>query len=376
MALSIFIDALPYTEIKNSYEGWFENLQVAELQPNIAYSSCLHWQLYCNKYPDDRGRLVDWSLQKEPSLGIRFISKLLIPLDKIGKWGLFAKKILDRIWLEKYSFANIPFKHRSYFKKNSKYLFWDKNTYQKEDIFYGYQVVSQDEGHRTFNEVYTSLINVIKSKEKNIFFNTSFADFIGHRCRRGTIYSSRLKPYMDQMHEAIKLYLQNYPSEEVLIVSDHGMSTINSFVDLNLEAKFGKESKSSYIAYTDSCVMCLWVFKKSLLPKFVDYLNSRKEGHLLTPEDRKYYRAQSPEFGDLLYILKEGNCFKNNWFGQSIRSAKKHDEGAGMHGFWPERSAKDQMASILLINSDRKLNDFYTYQEANKLINQIMKITK
>jgi hypothetical protein len=170
--------------------------------------------------------------------------------------------------------------------------------------------------------------------------------------------------------------LLNYPSEEVLIVSDHGMSTINNFVDLNLEALFGKESKNSYIAYTDSCVMCIWAFNKKLLPKFVEYLKTRNEGHLLTPEERMYYRAQSSEFGDLLYILKEGNCFRNNWFGQSIRPAKKHDEGAGMHGFWPERSAKDQMASILLINSDRKLNDFYTYPEANKLINQIMKITK
>ena len=60
MPLSIFIDALPYNEIVSNYKNWFSDMQISELIPNIAYSSSLHWQLYCNKYPDERGIMVDW----------------------------------------------------------------------------------------------------------------------------------------------------------------------------------------------------------------------------------------------------------------------------------------------------------------------------
>lgn len=372
MALSIFIDALPYTEMRENYMNWFKDLQLAELQPNIAYSSCLHWQLYCNKYPDDRGRFVDWSMQNEPNSLIKFLSTVLMPLDNLGRCGLFSKKILDRIIFRGNYFANIPFKHRKYFKQNSKYLFWDQNTYKEEDVFKNYVVISQDEGHRSFEEIYKCLIETIESKEMNIFFNTCFADYLGHRCKRGRTYSERLRPYMDQVHNAIQMYLKYNPSEEILIVSDHGMSTIKKHVDLNLEKHFGKESKDSYIAYMDSCIMCLWVYDKKLIPKFTEYLSSRDEGHLLSDDDRKYYKVENPLFGDVLYILKEGNCFKNNWFGQSIRPKKENDDGAGMHGFWPERKAKDQMASIALINSRKKLDEFYTYRTANVLISQIM----
>ena len=54
MPLSIFVDALPFNEMKENYEKELSSMQIAELVPNIAYSSSLHWQLYCNKYPDDR----------------------------------------------------------------------------------------------------------------------------------------------------------------------------------------------------------------------------------------------------------------------------------------------------------------------------------
>ena len=107
----------------------------------------------------------------------------------------------------------------------------------------------------------------------------------------------------------------------------------------------------------------------SYLPLFL-YLSDRKEGHLLAEEERIYYRVTDKKFGDYLYILKEGTCFSNNWFGKSF---KKHNpNGSGMHGFWPEWSAYDQLASIILINGKRQIQERYTYPEAHKLIKEIM----
>ena len=90
----------------------------------------------------------------------------------------------------------------------------------------------------------------------------------------------------------------------------------------------------------------------------------------MSNEDREYYRATDKKFGDFLYILKEGNCFLNNWFGKSFK--KPSANGQGMHGFWPEWSAYDQLASVILINSKRHLAGKYTYPEVHLLIKEVM----
>ena len=370
MPLSIFIDALPYTEITEKYSDWFSDMQIAELQPNIAYSSSLHWQLYCNKYPDERGVLVDWAKMPEKNKAVRFFATVLRPLDSMGDLGIYSRKFLDRYIFRANKFANIPYKFRKDFSENGKYLFWDEKTYRAEKIFNGYTVVSQDEGHISFEETVKKLENAIKNGDKNIFTAMGFTDQLGHKCRRGEIYHKRVKPYMAEMHRVISEYLKSNPAEEVIIISDHGMSTINEKVDLCLEKKFGKQSKKSYIAYSDSAVMCIWCGDEMLKKEIAEYLGSQSEGHLLTEEEREKYRAADRKFGDLIFNLREGYVFAESWFGKSLR--KPSPDGAGMHGFWPELSAKDQMACILLINGRQRLEKLYDYPRANKLLEKIM----
>ena len=43
-----------------------------------------------------------------------------------------------------------------------------------------------------------------------------------------------------------------------------------------------------------------------------------------------------------------------------------------MHGFWPENTAKDQIASIVLINGKIKLKNYYDYHSAYHMIYSIM----
>ena len=370
MPLSIFIDALPYTEITAQYADWFPDMQFAELQPNIAYSSSLHWQLYCNKYPDERGVLVDWAKTPEKNRAVRFLATVLRPLDCIGDLGLYSRKFLDRVVFRSGKFANIPYKFRKDFSECGKYLFWDEKTYRQEKIFDGYTVISQDEGHISFEETVEKLEAAIRSGDRNIFVATGFTDQLGHKCRRGEIYHKRVKPYMDTMHRVIAAYRVQNPQEEVVIISDHGMSTIAEKVNFELEKQFGRQSKKSYIAYSDSAIMCIWCADTDLQARLAAYLDTRKEGHLLTEAERTKYKATDRKFGDLIFNLREGYVFAENWFGKSIR--KPSPDGAGMHGFWPELAAGDQMACILLINGKRTLDTLYDYPKANALLETIM----
>ncbi len=371
MPLSLFIDALPYNEMKKNYSNWFENIQIAELQPNIAYSSSLHWQLYCNKYPDDRGVLVDWARERETRFSVRLLSKVLMPFDLFPSFSIYIKKVLDRIVYRKNVFANIPFKFRSDFSEKSVYLFWDNEIYSKEMIFHNYKVISQDEGHLDFKQLVMKADEAINSNYNNIHLVIGSIDAEGHKCRRGDLYSKHISPYMIEIRRLISKYLELHPEEEVLIISDHGMSTVNDFVDPHLEHYFGRQSKKTYIAYCDSAVMCIWIYKEELKEKMVSYLSNCEYGHLLSNDERIKYRATNPKFGDLIFILREGNCFQNSWFGKSKR---EHPDGIGMHGFWPEKSAKDQMASIVLINGKNNINTdhLFSYPEAHELIKKVM----
>lgn len=371
MPLSLFVDALPYNEMRAHYSDWQANMQWGELIPNIAYSSSLHWQLYCDQYPDDRGVLVDWVRQTEKNKVVRCLSTLFAPLDQMGNLGLLSKKVLCRLVMRRNAFANIPYAFRKDFSEQGSYLFWDEDTYRTQPIFDGYTVVSQDEGHRSFDLTLSLLREAIERGDKNVFGVFGFADALGHQCRRGAVYSARLRPYMDALGEVISLYRGMHPAEEVLLVSDHGMSTVERDVDLELESRFGKQKKGCYVAYCDTAVMCIWCDDASLEQPMREYLATRTEGHLLTEEERAYFRATDRKFGDILYILREGNVFADNWFGKSIR--KPHPDGASMHGFWPEWEAKDQMACIALVSGKRTLDERYDYPTAHALIQAIMK---
>ncbi len=372
MALSLFCDALPYSEMADKYTTWLPNMQLSPLIPNIAYSSSLHWQLYCNKYPDERGVLVDWVKEPETNKLINLISSVLSPLDYCGPLGWLSRKFLDRIVFRKNAFANIPYKLRRHFSQKGKYLFWDISTYAQESIFNDYIVVSQDEGHLTFEQTIVKLREAIETGNSNIFCVLGFADSMGHTCKRGDLYSQRLKKYMDVLKESISQYINKHPNEPVLIVSDHGMSTVKNRVNPELEKRFGKSSVSTYIAYADSAIMCVWCKEQQLLDNIREYLDTLNYGHLLTEDERKYYCATDRKFGDLIFNLREGYVFAENWFGKGIKGPSP--DGSGMHGFWPEVSAKDQIASVILINSELKLASSYDYKGAYEVINKIMSV--
>lgn len=374
MPLSIFLDAMPYTEMILNYNRWFDDILIKKLIPNIGYSSSLHWQLYCNKYPDETGSFVDWIMERETSKSVLLISKLLSPLDYFGDLGVLARKVLDRVIFKKNIFANIPFRFRKLFKENAEYLFWNKNSYEKENIFQDFVVISQDEGHISFKKVINSLNEAIASGKKNIFTAMGFFDSEGHIHGRTTTYSSVVKNYLSELHNTINSYIKLNPNEEVILISDHGMSNIVSEVNLNLTKKIGKQSLKTYIAYSDSAIMSIYSKNDFYIMKIKEYLKEIDFGHLLSEDERIFYGISNKRFGDLIFILKEGYIFSDNWFGKSMR--KKANKIYGMHGFWPEINAEDQMAAIILLNSNRELEESYTYKMAYNLLVSVMQERK
>ncbi len=369
--LSLFVDALSYSYLKEHFIGDMPNVQVAPMIQNVGYSSSLHWELYNNIYPDDHGYFVDWVKENESNKLICLISDMLAFTDYFGNLGVYLRKVLNRYIFRKNLFANIPFRFRKYFSCKSDYLFWDKKNYGRYKLFDSYVFAMQDEGKKSFDENLALLKQHVENGEKNIFGVFGEVDAIGHTLPRGSEYDAKVDSCMRKLFQVIDLYRTKQPDKSILIVSDHGMSTINNLVDVDLEKKFGRASKKTYIAYSDTAIMCVFCETLSLKEQMEDYLSQFEYGHVLSDEERKLYGISDKKFGDIIFNLKEGYGFADNWFGKSIR--RNYNFHVGMHGFWPEWTSKDQLASVVLINGKEKLAERYNYRSACELINEVMK---
>ncbi|MBQ4082554.1 MAG: hypothetical protein IJC55_04580 [Clostridia bacterium] len=369
MPLSIFVDALSYTYLREQYKTLAPDADLAPLRPNIGYSSVLHCQLYCNRYPDARGTFVDWTKKPEPNRSVRVLSRLLQPLDHIAPLGWLSRKALDRIFFRSNTFANIPYRFRPLFSNCGKYLFFDRKNLENEEIFAGYCVVLQDEGRRSLADCMDEFLNLIQHDTKNIFLSFGFADQIGHTCQRGAQYNARLQESVRMLFDGIAQYHERFAQEEILLVSDHGMSTVQQSVRIDLQRHFGKESPKTYFCYRDTAVMCVFATQNALKETIAAYLQSLPYGHLLTESQRQYYGVTDRDFGDLIFVLHEGFVFEDNWFG---KAARRSLHCGSSHGFWHGEGICDQTASVLLISQKRALQPFYEYPQAYELIRSVM----
>lgn len=377
MALQIFVDALPYTYIDKYFRDFLgQEQQTAALRPNVGYSSNLHWQMYCNLYPDDMGFFTDWKFAPEHRKDVVALSKMLSFTDSFGNLGMLAKKFMDHYMMRDLCFANIPFRFRPMFTACSRYLFWNAENFDKYDIFKGYQVISQDINKGDFQLSLHMAKDAIKNGTRNLFLSYGFADVLGHRYRRDINYDNALHPFMKQLREVTDLYRESFPDDDVLIVSDHGMATVESSITVDLEKSFGKQSMSTYFAYIDSCIMRVYCPDKKYIEPISGYLQENKAGHLLTESEREYYGITDRNFGGLIFNLFEGSTFDKNWFGYALRKENRvgiAGNGIGMHGFWPADHITDHSAVIMLKSADKVLTDGYAsyrdvYKMASKLI--------
>lgn len=367
MPLVLFIDALPYSYLQKTESKWKNNYHISKLVPNIGYSSNLHWQLFCNQYPDELGFFTDWNFVKESNKLVNLFATLLRPIEIFHTGSILVKKVMDRYIFKKNTFVNIPFQFRKFFSNNPKYLFFDSNLTREQDVFNDYEIILQDENNKSFKDMLLAFDLIYKKNDK-IFCAFSFADYLGHKLARTKKYDHIIDEHMELLCEKIDNYKMLYPNDEVLIVSDHGMSSVTQKIKIDLKSYFGKESKKKYIAFKDSAIMRVFITDDSYLNSISEYLNSLNYGHLLTENERLIYGVTNRKFGELIYILNEGFVFQDSWFSQSL---KRTTAEFGMHGFF---SQSDDHSGVLITKN--KLIDnqnSISYSQAFYLIERVMK---
>jgi hypothetical protein len=150
----------------------------------------------------------------------------------------------------------------------------------------------------------------------------------------------KLDWYAERIKKLIETAKQNYKEFSFTVVSDHGMTPLNSVTNIKsdieqLKLKFGRD----YAAVYDSTMARFWFLNHSAKEKILSCLSANPHGHVLS-EDEK---------------IKYGINFSDNMYGEAIFltapgcQIEPCDMGLkalpGMHGFAPED--KDSFASCL-----------------------------
>jgi len=114
------------------------------------------------------------------------------------------------------------------------------------------------------------------------------------------------------------------------VLSDHGMARTDPLkaVSLDLGACCGPIRCDTYVPFVDALMLRVWVRDPGLLANLIEYLSGLEYGSLLSETERRYFGVTSTEFGDAIFLLREGFAFYPSFFGARYPMA--------LHGYHPK----------------------------------------
>jgi predicted AlkP superfamily pyrophosphatase or phosphodiesterase len=173
------------------------------------------------------------------------------------------------------------------------------------------------------------------------FYYDPYLDSAGHRVGAS---ADALGPYIDRVGaflHAIERRFCERNHVEILLFSDHGMTTVERAYDL-LGKLDGLELGKEYIAFVDSTFARFWFPE----PRVRETVLARLEdapGMFLTVADRKRYGINFADdrYGQEILVADEGVVFHPSYFaGPFTRFVKNYPDRA-MHGYLPEAPTAD-----------------------------------
>lgn len=336
--LLIFIDSYPYEFVSempflSSHFRW-------QVECGIGYSVNVKAELFAGLRPDDLGYMNEWTFAPEHS---RFRShhwwlRLIDPV----KHFYYADRVAHRL-LQKFVFRqgliNIPFTYLRYFTKRGTPPYYDGFEFPSLFSMGSHlKIVRYSDfpfsPHRD-EEVFRQARRVIEhsSEGDSIFIAWADLDNFTHVNGVGSPQHLQKIKELDRMvGDCVDDFRKRNPNGRFLFVSDHSMANVTKHVSFEPEKMWGRVSPETYVYFTDSNILRLWVFDSEVKKKIAEFLNNWGEGKLLSQEERSRFSITEPIFGDLIYILNEGTVFYPSFWGRGSVAA--------MHGYHPDTESQ------------------------------------
>jgi hypothetical protein len=173
------------------------------------------------------------------------------------------------------------------------------------------------------------------------FLYTASLDALLHeRTKDSLLVDEKLKWYEEKVRSLLAAARSRYDEVRFALISDHGMATIHTIVDLmpRIEAlglRFGVDFAGVY----DSTMLRFWFFSETAEQRIREVLLDDALGSWVSEERLKAYGTWWPDgkFGQAIYALEPGVLLNPSHMGRVAP--------AGMHGYRPDHPDSD--ASLL-----------------------------
>lgn len=355
--LIIFIDALPASK-----EFKIDKLNKVELIPNLGYSVNLHNEIFNGKSPDEMGFFGEYIYYSNVSLTKKYLYKFL----NILEFAPFDLNKLFKIFLRKFlgvKIGQIPFRMVPFFKRKGKYPFIGECS----SILDGFKKFVTDDmkngiGKRDVIAI-DNFFKYIKNENlnKHIFLSLCDLDGIGHKYgTKSKEYHSRLSFLKLNCNKILSSYLKLFPYEPVILLSDHGMSDVDKYIDPTKTIRY-IEKKYNLHCFFDSLYLHIF-FKDTKCLKYKEEIESLLKSSLpvkiFSNSQRASYGITNSDFGHIICLLEDRKAFSPNLFG--FKKLKSY------HGYMPNN--KNNMGVFYSFNLKTEITTSLSSLDAHKII--------
>jgi len=326
--LVIFIDGFPYYYLRKAeYFSTFS--RKLEVIPGFGYSVNIHAELFGGYTPDDVGYFNEWGLKTEAS-SLGKIRPLIALLDLLGRFYLLDRILHKTISYQVGFIGNIPFRYVNEFSRRGRSIYskaFPKPTLFSKNILRLILPCTSEIGMKD-REVYIKALEAI-GKVDNVFVAFEDLDGISHKYGVGSPqYDHKIRELDQWVRDLVTKFLRETDKGKVVVLSDHGMVNVTQGVRIDLESKIGHAGRDTYLYFLDSTLLRVWVFDDGLWVKINNYLSSLNCGMVINFREREKYGISNREWGDIIFLLNEGNVFSPSFLGRKLPKA--------MHGYHPE----------------------------------------
>ena len=375
----IIVDALRWDYISKKYTPFLysfskQNEYIKKLIPGPGF--CERTEIFTGLDPFSSRMLLAYEFNsinnKNKLFNLLSSVECILPsrlVLKIGKRNITLKKIFRKIiskFYSKINFQLIPFDFVSFFDLSEDKNEMVSNLFPHPNFFKDIKKRSEEYSLNSFTglnfksftddqriELLTKELN--DKKIKYHFLYIGQIDFLGHKFGPDTLKKSKELYNFDlKMKSLINNVKTIHNNSEVLIIGDHGMSEVTSFLDVEIKLHtFFKLNKlkriKDYIYFLDSNYLRIWFHSNREVNKlkFKKYFNYDKHGDFLDDQKLNRLNRDSNKYGDILWFAKEGVLIYPNFF--------NHSKQKGMHGYY--NGSSDSYGLGIISNNKNSLKE-------------------
>mgnify|MGYP001069544371 CR=1 FL=1 len=348
--LLILVDGLPYYKVSSDLAPFLASVRVrGPLEPGLGFSINIYPELFAGRQPDDLGYFNKWGLKRaEDFAQPRRIARLLAGVADVSRVSQLASRALHKLWegaIGEKNLANIPFQLLPFYARNPSEEVLETDAYPTVFSIWGTRLLLSykfpgrlgEKDNRTVEEALRAM-----GSGASLFVLLGDLDGIAHVHGLDARFDAHLRRLDVWVEELVRAFRQRHGSAaHVVVVSDHGMARTDpsKAVSLRLQRRFGHIRYDTYVPFWDALMLRIWVQDQGLLSDMLDYVSGFEFGRVLSEEDRQYFGVTKREFGDIIFLLKEGFAFYPSFFGARFPKA--------LHGYDPKLDSQQAFFGYL-----------------------------